>query len=1000
MLFRVKLVHAIWIRLIYILAIFNTLHGADLALTAMVSCPPVGPGGTAQITIMLPSPVAITHGGFQVDLDPSVFGNISAVNVFSASGDQQGVARITAQHAEAVFGAESGGIGRLPNLAVAQITAPVLATAATGTTGTVTVESSSAWFDVSGQRYDVVFQSPGVPIGDGMSVQSVTPGGGPVPGGTVVAINGQGFSNSTNLQLDGVAWSNLQFIGSSLLNITLTGPANLAGKLLVLTDKAGSSARYYSSLTPTTVNDEVGSPGIWPIFPVTTHVSGGSSGLNWWFENDSANPIDVTFSAFSDVCTPCAGNPFPPSKTITVPAGTWYFAYYNPYGGGWPILGALMTATAPIHVLQAAIPASGPLPELNPTALSAGGTFRIYGCIVNAIDYRLGDPAPQPITCDLYTPFTEISVGTDDGNPWMRISSVMGSPTKVQVTFYPDYLTIGSHIGVVRSVLPGSPPQSLYSVFPLNVHENATIAVSPPTSAFPIPFTGPVTFSVTSTSPSVPITVSSSASWLHVTPSSATTPATLSAEVDSSAPPAGEATITIQGPANVAAISIETYISGLFGNLSSTFVAKAGDTTLQTTMLSAAYPLHGTATTDSGGNWLSVMSAQPQGSDSDWTLSLQADPSGLPVGLYHGTVTVTEDFPGVPEVPVNVVLSIWGDPIPALAVSPASLMLTPENPSGTLTVSTGPMPLNYAVTFQSDPFVYLNGGYGPAITPQSFDVSGQSLYPGTYQGQVLVTAPPGTTNSVIVPVTITQPSVPLTDETSPKIGAIVNGASMLAGPLSPGEILTVFGLVQSVGNAGLSVGSDGKVNREHYGNRVLFNGVAAPLLYESIGQINAVVPYEVAGSQTVTVQIDDGVAQSDPQTLPVAPSAPGLFTQNQSGQGDAAILNQDSSLNTPQNPASPGSIVQIFLTGEGQTNPPGITGELTGLDTKNPTQTVKVQIGGANATIVSATTAPDAVAGLFQINAMVPAGSATGSVPLLVQIGTAMSQPAATINVK
>ncbi|HME09849.1 MAG TPA: hypothetical protein VKG25_22510, partial [Bryobacteraceae bacterium] len=182
--------------------------------------------------------------------------------------------------------------------------------------------------------------------------------------------------------------------------------------------------------------------------------------------------------------------------------------------------------------------------------------------------------------------------------------------------------------------------------------------------------------------------------------------------------------------------------------------------------------------------------------------------------------------------------------------------------------------------------------------------------------------------------------------------------------------------------------------------RVLFNGVAAPLLYESIGQINAVVPYEIAGSPTVTVQIDDGVAQSDPQTLPVAPSAPGLFTQNQTGQGDAAILNQDSSLNTPQNPASRGSIVQIFLTGEGQTNPPGITGELTGSDIKNPTQSVNVQIGRANATVVSATTAPDAVAGLFQINAMVPAGSATGSVPLLIQIGTAMSQPAATINVK
>jgi uncharacterized protein (TIGR03437 family) len=132
----------------------------------------------------------------------------------------------------------------------------------------------------------------------------------------------------------------------------------------------------------------------------------------------------------------------------------------------------------------------------------------------------------------------------------------------------------------------------------------------------------------------------------------------------------------------------------------------------------------------------------------------------------------------------------------------------------------------------------------------------------------------------------------------------------------------------------------------------------------------------------------------------VAASAPGLFTQSQTGQGDAAILNQDSSLNTPKNPAPRGSIVQIFLTGEGQTDPPGVTGAVTGVNTNNPTQTVTVQIGGAQATVVSATTAPDEIAGMFQVNAMVPADSPIGSVFVLVRIGGVSSQPAATINVK
>lgn len=198
------------IRLVCAFVVSISLLGSNAPLTPVVSCSPVAPGGTAQLTVMLPSPVAITHGGFQIDLDPSVFGNISAVNVFSASGDQQGVARITALHAEVVFGSESGGIGRLPNLAVAEVTAPVLPTAAKGTIDAVSVASSFAWLDVSGKRYDVVFQSPGVAVGKGISIQSVSPGGGPVAGGTVVAINGQGFTQSTKVQVDGVAWSNLQ----------------------------------------------------------------------------------------------------------------------------------------------------------------------------------------------------------------------------------------------------------------------------------------------------------------------------------------------------------------------------------------------------------------------------------------------------------------------------------------------------------------------------------------------------------------------------------------------------------------------------------------------------------------------------------------------------------------------------------------------------------------------------------------------------------------------
>jgi hypothetical protein len=139
------------------------LHAANLGVMASVSCPTVPPGGTAQITIALPSPIAFTHGTIAVDLDPTVFGNISAVNVFSASGDQQGFAMLQGLHTNVQFGAESGGIGRLPNMPMVEITAQVLSTARVGATGSVTVQSTAVWYEISGAEYNVSFQSPGVP---------------------------------------------------------------------------------------------------------------------------------------------------------------------------------------------------------------------------------------------------------------------------------------------------------------------------------------------------------------------------------------------------------------------------------------------------------------------------------------------------------------------------------------------------------------------------------------------------------------------------------------------------------------------------------------------------------------------------------------------------------------------------------------------------------------------------------------------------------------------
>ena len=80
---------------------------------------------------------------------------------------------------------------------------------------------------------------------------------------------------------------------------------------------------------------------------------------------------------------------------------------------------------------------------------------------------------------------------------------------------------------------------------------------------------------------------------------------------------------------------------------------------------------------------------------------------------------------------------------------------------------------------------------------------------------------------------------------------VTNGASNLAGAVSPGEIVTVYGA--GLGPAQLSgyTASAGMVPKTLAGTTVLFNGIAGPVLYTEADQVAAVVPYGVSGSAGV-----------------------------------------------------------------------------------------------------------------------------------------------------
>jgi uncharacterized protein (TIGR03437 family) len=233
---------------------------------------------------------------------------------------------------------------------------------------------------------------------------------------------------------------------------------------------------------------------------------------------------------------------------------------------------------------------------------------------------------------------------------------------------------------------------------------------------------------------------------------------------------------------------------------------------------------------------------------------------------------------------------------------------------------------------------------------------------------------------------------------TPVITGLVNGASYATGKVAPGEIVDIFG--QNLGPQTLVTGSydvNGNLGVNLAGMQVTFNGVPAPLLYSSAFVMAAIVPYEVSATNQVDVQISYNGTPSVVQTFNVAASAPGIFTDDSSGNGQAAILNQDYSVNSDANPASQGDVISVYATGGGQTDPPDSTGTTT-QGVAQVTVPVSATIGGQPAQVLYAGHAPGEVAGVLQVNLQIPNG-VTGDVPVVLKLGDATTQTTATVAV-
>jgi uncharacterized protein (TIGR03437 family) len=492
--------------------------------------------------------------------------------------------------------------------------------------------------------------------------------------------------------------------------------------------------------------------------------------------------------------------------------------------------------------------------------------------------------------------------------------------------------------------------------------------------------------------------------WLTVDPSSGSVPATLNVRVNPTSLAAATynsaVTLTVTGvPVVTIPVVLVVTPPAPTLSLSSTSLAYAMtpiSTSTQTLSLSTnGEPISYVAT--AGATWLTVspavgvvlpgppaalsvtvntMALTPQ--PAAYTAKISLVLTGASVKSVNVTVNVTVNSSG------PTITSVWPNTLPL------------NGPAQTITIT--------GTNFYSATLAEVLGVAAPLATTVYKDSSTviQAVIPAsllTVAGtlNVLVTNPAPGGNSVS--------TVPIVVGNTPTILGIVNAASFIAGPVSPGEIVTIFGSNIGPANpAPLSIVNNFATTS--LGNvSATVDGHAAAMVYVSLNQVSIQIPYEVSIGANKALIITNGSVTAS-STVTTAATAPGIFTSNGTGVGQAAALNYDAtakvySLNSATNLATVGEIVVLYLTGEGIYNTPPLSGTasddgyivpltLSPLPQLSPAPVVI--IGGQPADVTEAAffagPIPGSMLGLLQINAVVPSGSTSGvAVPVSVTIG-------------
>jgi uncharacterized protein (TIGR03437 family) len=412
----------------------------------------------------------------------------------------------------------------------------------------------------------------------------------------------------------------------------------------------------------------------------------------------------------------------------------------------------------------------------------------------------------------------------------------------------------------------------------------------------------------------------------------------------------------------------------------------------------------GAVSTQSGGVWLSFGQPTKSGFGVPYPITATSQ-TGQAAGTYSGAVAISGSTFLPDNQTVNVTLNVTASPI--IQVNNQNLLMTgyAGGPKVTSTIAftnqgQGTLSVTGATVFSSVNSLFTASATSANSITITADPSQASA--GLYTGKVTITSNAANNAQVSIPVefTVLAAGVPNISQ-----GGIVNIATFLADPVSPGDIVSIFGdQFSAVGSTFTNQGAPPLATRLG-GVSVLVNSVAAPLYFVSRQQINFQMPYEapVGGASTIQVLTNSG-ASSNIRSAAIVSQAPRILTwpTTEVSGNYGVVVNSDNTLSLlpgaglgPSRLSKPNDVIVIYCTGLGETTPAAVTGAPAGSNPVQSIQNVTVTFGNSTVPVaaqaVFAGLTPTAV-GLYQVNVTIPTNVPIGnSVPLALNIGTISS---------